>query len=87
MSVQEANIPSALISTCPFVVSKSDNILTYQPAYVVVGPRNKNPSPPNCFPDDYSLSYVYTKRQVSSCCNNSFTKKYNLGVNNTNPSY
>ena len=75
MSVQSASVPSAYGSTCPIFVSKVDNMLTYQTAYAVVGPRNNGGSSVNCFPTDYTLSYVYNTRQLNMCCGNILSKK------------
>ena len=75
MSVQPSSVPSAYGSTCPIIITKTDNILTYQTAYGVVGPRNNGGSSVNCFPTDYKLSYVYGTDQLNLCCNNILSKK------------
>jgi hypothetical protein len=75
MSVQRGTIPSLYASACPIVITKYDNILSYQTASGVITPKNNNGSPVNCFPTDYSLSLVYTSNQLNLCCGNILSKK------------
>ncbi len=75
MSVQSANMSSLYVSTCPIVISNSDNILTYQTSFTVISSRNANGSVGNCFPTDVKLAYVYNKNQLNTCCGNILNKR------------
>jgi hypothetical protein len=75
MSVQSAKYSSLYSSSCPITITNVDNILSYQTAYNIISSKNNGGSPINCFPTNYSLSYVYNTRQLNLCCGNILSKK------------
>lgn len=70
MSVQKVLPDFSVVTSCPLIITSTENILSYQTASTVSLNKNVNGRSSSCFPNDYSYLDVKPVQKPPQCCTN-----------------